>query len=90
MNATMRYFITLKCIKCHKCANECPVDAIYEGNDKFEINDTKCITCDKCREICPVDAIHYEDDEFRSINREMDSYFGGGAWPSPGRYNNLE
>lgn len=45
------------CISCGACAEECPVDCISEGEDKFVIDEDACIDCGACEEVCPVDAI---------------------------------
>ncbi len=52
----MAFKITDACISCGACAAECPVNAIAEGNDKYEIDADACIDCGNCAEVCPVDA----------------------------------
>lgn len=52
----MAFKITDACINCGACAAECPVNAIAEGNDKYEIDADACINCGNCAEVCPVDA----------------------------------
>ena len=52
----MAYKITEDCIGCGACAAECPVEAIYEGDGKYEIDADKCIDCGNCSEVCPVSA----------------------------------
>lgn len=81
MAKLIRYFITNKCEKCNLCAQACPEGAIYASEKKYGINDDMCIGCGICLEVCPVKAIVHETDPYRSINRESDSFFGGGAWP---------
>jgi len=49
--------ITEECIQCGTCADECPEDAISEGEAIFYIDPDKCIDCGACADICPVDAI---------------------------------
>ncbi|HDS16002.1 MAG TPA: 4Fe-4S dicluster domain-containing protein [Proteobacteria bacterium] len=44
------------CTSCGSCQEECPEDAIIEGEDSYIITD-KCIDCGSCAEVCPVDAI---------------------------------
>ena len=44
----MAYKISDDCIKCGACAENCPVDAISEGDDKFVINADECIECGAC------------------------------------------
>ena len=52
----MAYKISDDCIACGACADECPVEAISEGDGKFEINADACIECGACADACPVGA----------------------------------
>ena len=52
----MAYKITDDCISCGDCAAECPVEAIAEGDGKYEINPDVCIECGACAATCPVGA----------------------------------
>jgi len=52
----MAYVISEDCIACGTCISECPVEAITEGDDKYEINADTCIECGACADACPVDA----------------------------------
>ncbi|UMZ72764.1 DUF362 domain-containing protein [Natranaerofaba carboxydovora] len=52
----MAYKITDECIKCGACAEECPVDAITEGEETYVIDPELCIDCGACADICPVGA----------------------------------
>ena len=52
----MAYKISDECISCGACAAECPVEAIAEGDGKYEINPDVCIECGNCAEVCPVGA----------------------------------
>ena len=56
----MAYKITDACIACGACAAECPVEAISEGDGKFEIDKDTCISCGACAGSCPVGAIEEE------------------------------
>ncbi len=51
-----------ECISCGSCQAECPVDAISEGDTKYEIDPETCIDCGACEEVCPVEAIHPMDE----------------------------
>ena len=52
----MAYKITDECIACGACAGQCPVEAIADAGDKYEINADTCIDCGNCAETCPVGA----------------------------------
>lgn len=52
----MAYQINENCIACGACAAECPVEAISEGDGKYEIDPEKCIECGACAGVCPVEA----------------------------------
>ena len=53
----MAYVIGDSCISCGTCEGECPVNAISEGDGKFEINADECISCGTCAGVCPMEAI---------------------------------
>ncbi len=52
----MAYKISDDCISCGVCAENCPVEAITEGDGKYVIDPDKCISCGLCKENCPVSA----------------------------------
>ncbi len=52
----MAYVINEECVACGTCAEECPVEAIQEG-EPYVINEEKCTDCGSCSEVCPVEAI---------------------------------
>lgn len=52
----MAYVISDECISCGACEADCPVDAITEGQGKYEINPDVCISCGTCAAVCPVGA----------------------------------
>ena len=52
----MAYKISDDCVMCGACAEECPVNAISEGEGKYVIDADTCISCGACAENCPVDA----------------------------------
>ncbi|RKY82194.1 ferredoxin [candidate division KSB1 bacterium] len=53
----MAHKINDECISCGACADECPVSAISEGEDKYVIDPDACTDCGACVEVCPVGAI---------------------------------
>lgn len=59
----MALIITDECINCDVCEPECPNDAIYAGDDIYEIDPNLCTECvghyatSQCVEVCPVDCI---------------------------------
>jgi len=64
--------ITDECINCDVCEPECPNDAIYQGEEIYEIDPDRCTECighfdePQCRQVCPVDCIplsFYESEE---------------------------
>ena len=55
----MAYVITEDCIACGSCIDECPVDAISEG-EIYVIDPEICTDCCTCAEVCPTEAIHPE------------------------------
>jgi ferredoxin len=52
----MAYKISEECIACGTCIDECPVEAISEG-DIYKIDADLCTDCGSCAEVCPVEAI---------------------------------
>lgn len=54
------YKISDECISCGSCAGGCPVEAIAEGDGKYEIDNNTCIECGACADTCPVGAIAQE------------------------------
>ena len=55
--------ITEECINCDICEPECPNQAIYQGEEIYEIDPNLCTECvghfdePQCRQVCPVDCI---------------------------------
>lgn len=56
----MAYKISDDCISCGACAAECPVEAISEGDSKYEIDADACVSCGACAGACPVGAPNEE------------------------------
>ncbi len=41
---------------CGTCKEECPAEAISEGDPKYVINSELCTECATCADVCPVEA----------------------------------
>jgi ferredoxin len=58
----MAYLITDECINCGACEPECPNEAIFMGDEIYEIDPEKCTECvpvyeeSQCASVCPVDC----------------------------------
>jgi ferredoxin len=59
----MALYITDECINCDICEPECPNDAIFLGEEYYEINPEKCTECvghyetSQCVDVCPIACI---------------------------------
>lgn len=53
----MAYVIDDTCIACGSCIDECPVEAISEG-DIYSIDADICTDCGTCADACPTESIH--------------------------------
>jgi len=59
----MALWITDECINCDVCEPECPNDAIYQGEEIYEIHPHLCTECvghfdeSQCVVVCPVECI---------------------------------
>jgi ferredoxin len=58
-NIVMAYVINDDCTACGTCLDECPTEAISEG-DIYVIDPDLCTDCGNCAEVCPVEAISPE------------------------------
>lgn len=79
INETIYYFITSACDGCSECMKVCDRNAITPGTPYY-INPGSCNACGNCAASCSHQAILPENDPYRLINRESDSFFGGGVW----------
>ncbi len=59
----MSLLITDECINCDVCEPVCPNEAIYQGEEIYEIDPDLCTECvghfdePQCQKVCPVDCI---------------------------------
>lgn len=49
-----------ECTACGACTDECPVEAISEGDDFYKIDPDLCTDCAACVDVCPVECISEE------------------------------
>jgi ferredoxin len=76
----MALIITDECINCDVCEPECPNNAIYQGEEIYEIDPDKCTECvghfeqPQCQEVCPVDCIPVDPQRIESKDALMEKY----------------
>ncbi|MCG6868969.1 MAG: YfhL family 4Fe-4S dicluster ferredoxin [Gammaproteobacteria bacterium] len=76
----MALIITDECINCDVCEPECPNEAIYQGEEIYEIDPTRCTECvghfdePQCVEVCPVDCIPKDPDHEETREQLMLKY----------------
>ena len=77
----MSLMITDECINCDVCEPVCPNNAIYQGQDIYEINADLCTECvghfdaPQCVEVCPIDCIPPNPDVVETQAQLMQKYF---------------
>lgn len=68
------------CINCDVCEPECPNEAIYMGEEIYEIDWAKCTECvghydePQCVEVCPVECIPKDEAHPESTEQLMQKY----------------
>jgi ferredoxin len=76
----MALMITDVCINCDVCEPECPNEAIYQGEEIYEIDPSKCTECvghfdaPQCQEVCPVDCIPIDPKHRETHAQLLDKY----------------
>lgn len=74
----MAYMITEECINCGACEPECPNEAIFAGEEIYEINSDKCTECishfdeSQCAAVCPVDSC-IPDPAYKETREELEA-----------------
>ncbi len=78
----MALMITDECINCDVCEPECPNEAIYQGEEIYEIDPALCTECvghhevSQCVEVCPVECIVVNPDHQESPEQLQSKYEG--------------
>ncbi|CAH0532824.1 Ferredoxin YfhL [Vibrio stylophorae] len=68
------------CINCDMCEPECPNQAIFFGEEIYEIKPERCTECkghyDKptCMSVCPIDCIMVDPEHVESEAQLFDKY----------------
>jgi ferredoxin len=76
----MAYMITEECINCAACEPECPNEAIFVGDEIYEINPDLCTECvghfdeSQCAAVCPVDCCVPDPDHKETKEELMAKY----------------
>ncbi|MEA2111960.1 MAG: YfhL family 4Fe-4S dicluster ferredoxin [Campylobacterota bacterium] len=69
----MSLLINDECIACDACREECPTEAIEEGDPIYVIDPDRCTEClsiydePACIAVCPVDCIMADSNNVESI-----------------------
>lgn len=72
--------ITDECINCDVCEPVCPNEAIFQGEEIYEIDPARCTECighfdePQCQEVCPVDCIPLDSAHEESNDELMEKY----------------
>ena len=53
----MAHKITDACVSCGSCAENCPVEAISQGDSQYVIDADACVDCGACAANCSTEAI---------------------------------
>lgn len=69
------------CINCDMCEPECPNQAIYMGEEIYEIDPEKCTECvghyevSQCDRVCPIDCIEIDQDEPETPEQLLEKFY---------------
>ena len=72
--------ITDECINCDVCEQECPNDAIYQGQEIYHIEPSLCTECighfdaSQCVVVCPVACIEVDPNHHESEQKLREKY----------------
>lgn len=76
----MSLYITSECINCDLCVVECPNEAIFMGDEIYEINSDLCTECighadePSCVQVCPVECILPNPNHTETLDQLADKY----------------
>jgi len=76
----MALIITNDCINCDVCEPACPNEAIYQGEEIYEIDPQRCTQCvghfdePQCQQVCPVECIPIDPNYLESEQQLMEKY----------------
>lgn len=76
----MALVILEDCTSCDLCVDECPNEAISEGEDIYLIEPSKCTECvgahdePQCQEICPVECIELDPNHRENKEQLLEKY----------------
>ena len=76
----MSLYITDECINCDVCEPVCPNEAIYQGQEIYEIDPNLCTECvghfdvPQCVELCPIDCIPKDPNHVESEVELLEKY----------------
>lgn len=76
----MALLITDECINCDVCEPECPNEAIYMGEEIYEIDPARCTECvghfdePQCQQVCPVDCIPLDPNHIETEEQLLAKY----------------
>ena len=76
----MALLITEECINCDVCEPECPNEAIFQGDEIYEIDTSLCTECvghfdePQCQQVCPIDCIPLDPNKMETEDELWEKY----------------